>query len=1093
MKKKKATIFNNKSLIDNREIRFFLSSTFKDMEEERNAIVKVFHELRVEAARRNVILTMVDLRWGVSREESRTGKVLSVCLGEIEHSHPFFIGLLGGRYGSHPSLEDLKKNKDLEERYPWVRKDIENELSITEIEIQYGVLRNTNEVDAAFFINKTSTCPPDDHERLTWLKKKVSANKKVTCDDYYSIKDLCHKVRARVKDILDKHFGEVVHSEIARQQTAQLAYINTYHTHYVKSNVNFGIIDEFVRGGGSYLVIGGESGMGKSALVANWIKENKDRLPCRMIYYFLGNSSTSNDYTHILSYIRDNLYDLYQVKRSGFEKSLKEETQRLLVEATEKGAPLLIIIDGVNQVMDRDNAKLLNWLPTAPSPKVKLLFTTLEGDETWERFKCLGYPRRRIKPLTKDQRRRFSKRYLSYVGKKLDKDQLEKILSARYCSNTLVLRTLLDELICFGSYRKLNRRINYYLASSSIENFFHRMLKRMEADYSPDQDLVRHTLSLIALSEDGLSEEEIIKITGVRQMDWYSFYSAFYHHLIQRQGLVTFSHQYVAEAVRKRYKLSNTRVAESCRREIVSFFETSEEGKANSRRQTSEFSFQYFHLKDCERLHKTILSFDAFNHFCNTDLNPLAAYWRMLLQADKDGYSLQDYLRLPCDGIPAEEMPYLNVGLFADLYFGDYPLAIECYRRNIQETVGVLGAGHPHVGAAYNNMGDTYARLSEPSLAMECYRKALSIAENALGPDHPDTATVYNNVGAALADMGDYKSSMEYLERALEVHRTFFGENHPSVAHDYNNIGMVYNDYGYYDEAGRYCEKACAISEATQGREHPDTAFYISNLGEVCARKKEFDKAKSYYVKALSIKYGLYGMWHPEIASLFNSMGLLYYDQGDYDVAMEFFAQAKKVSVKTQGKEHPDTATAYNNMGLACYSLHAYKTAFKYYSLALDIRRRKLGEDHPDTAFTYNNLGVLHYNGGRKGYPKALDCLFKSLGIRERVLPKDHQETAQTCQNIGDVYFDMGDCPRSLRYHLKALAMRERTLGSDHPYTGISYAKIGSLYDHAGKFRAALGYYSMSLPALEKDEHPQVDEVREKVKMLKMLLAGQES
>ena len=91
-------------LVEKREVRIFLSSTFSDMKAERSALVKSFNKLKLDASLRNVSLSLLDLRWGVTDEEARTGKVLSVCLNEIENSHPFFIGLLGSRYGYQECL-----------------------------------------------------------------------------------------------------------------------------------------------------------------------------------------------------------------------------------------------------------------------------------------------------------------------------------------------------------------------------------------------------------------------------------------------------------------------------------------------------------------------------------------------------------------------------------------------------------------------------------------------------------------------------------------------------------------------------------------------------------------------------------------------------------------------------------------------------------------------------------------------------------------------------------------------------------------------------------------------------------------------------
>lgn len=80
--------FDSSHLIENRQIRVFLSSTFSDMEAERNALVKMFGRLKIEANRSNVELTSIDLRWGVTEDEASNGKVLAVCLTEIEHSQP---------------------------------------------------------------------------------------------------------------------------------------------------------------------------------------------------------------------------------------------------------------------------------------------------------------------------------------------------------------------------------------------------------------------------------------------------------------------------------------------------------------------------------------------------------------------------------------------------------------------------------------------------------------------------------------------------------------------------------------------------------------------------------------------------------------------------------------------------------------------------------------------------------------------------------------------------------------------------------------------------------------------------------------------
>jgi hypothetical protein len=66
---------------DQRVIRVFISSTFKDMDAEREELVKyVFPKLRKLCEERYVTWGEVDLRWGVTNEQAAEGKVLPICL-----------------------------------------------------------------------------------------------------------------------------------------------------------------------------------------------------------------------------------------------------------------------------------------------------------------------------------------------------------------------------------------------------------------------------------------------------------------------------------------------------------------------------------------------------------------------------------------------------------------------------------------------------------------------------------------------------------------------------------------------------------------------------------------------------------------------------------------------------------------------------------------------------------------------------------------------------------------------------------------------------------------------------------------------------
>ena len=87
----------------------------------------------------------VDLRWGIPDEAKAEGKVLPVCLAEIHHCRPYFIGLLGERYGWVPD----EIPQELIAQEPWLKEHLHH--WVTELEILHGVLNNPEMADHAFF------------------------------------------------------------------------------------------------------------------------------------------------------------------------------------------------------------------------------------------------------------------------------------------------------------------------------------------------------------------------------------------------------------------------------------------------------------------------------------------------------------------------------------------------------------------------------------------------------------------------------------------------------------------------------------------------------------------------------------------------------------------------------------------------------------------------------------------------------------------------------------------------------------------------------------------------------------------------------
>jgi hypothetical protein len=187
-----------------RRYNIFLSSTFKDMDFERDIIkFHVIPALNRRFRDKRVELQAIDLRLGVNTsdmtEEESERKVLSVCTSCIDSARPFFIGLLGERYGWIPPVERWRE-------FLGGLSDDDRQLlahtagcSVTEMEIVYGALSQGNF---------------DSSHVLFYLRDDTSYNgipedlRSLFCDTDPAMKKKLADLKARVTDLFSHRAGE---------------------------------------------------------------------------------------------------------------------------------------------------------------------------------------------------------------------------------------------------------------------------------------------------------------------------------------------------------------------------------------------------------------------------------------------------------------------------------------------------------------------------------------------------------------------------------------------------------------------------------------------------------------------------------------------------------------------------------------------------------------------------------------------------------------------------------------------------------------------------------------------------------------------
>src|SRR5580700_6421400 len=141
----------------------FISSTFADMQAERDYLrTRVFPELEERLAARRHNIEWVDLRVGVATASERDGRVrelhvLKVCLNEVRRCRPFLIVLLGDRYGWVPPEERIKAAA--EEARRGFSAAVAGR-SVTDLEIEFGVLSDPEQQPRSFFYFRVSLFKP---------------------------------------------------------------------------------------------------------------------------------------------------------------------------------------------------------------------------------------------------------------------------------------------------------------------------------------------------------------------------------------------------------------------------------------------------------------------------------------------------------------------------------------------------------------------------------------------------------------------------------------------------------------------------------------------------------------------------------------------------------------------------------------------------------------------------------------------------------------------------------------------------------------------------------------------------------------------
>lgn len=542
------------------------------MQVERDLLVKnVFPALRRTCESRGVSLTEVDLRWGITEEEAQTGRVLEICLREAVDCRPYFIGVLGSRYGWVPDAIP----QHLLEEFPVLR-DSRGQ-SITEIEIRQGILAAQTRRDRAAFYFRATPGGNSDDPRIVTLKNTIRQSGILVRERYRDATELAELVSRDLQGFIESDYPEKAPpGAYAAAQLRHSAFLATQHVVHVPLMAVREQLERVWSNGGQLLVTG-ETGMGKSALLANWCRQRGEGDPADALVVACHVGSTvPPTLADVLAFLVTSL--------SGGEASEVAQSldalraafaQRLRAAAARRR--VVLILDGVDHLIDSRGARELTWLPRSLPPDVTAIISAGPGKSADE-CRSRGWTEARLQPLERDARVRLATEYLAVYQKKLSAPQLERLVSAATSGNPLALRTLLEELRVFGSFELFDLELNRYAAAVAPVELFVEMLQRLERDFeSARPRLVRDALCLLCCSREGLREAELLDLLGLQgaalpQAYWSPLWHALASHVTSLDGMLRVSTTALRHAVLMSY-MSGVQEQQEFHRRLARYFD----------------------------------------------------------------------------------------------------------------------------------------------------------------------------------------------------------------------------------------------------------------------------------------------------------------------------------------------------------------------------------------------------------------------------------------------------------------------------------------------------------------------------------------
>ncbi len=880
------------------ELRLFISSTFRDMQDEREVLVKkVFPEIRALCRKRGVTFTEVDLRWGLTDQDVVLGQVIGTCLEEIDKCRPYFIGLVGERYGWAPELLEYYKDPTLFVRWPWLEDAAMDGASITDIEFRHGALNDPeNAGSARFFVRDLEARPPADgvDPALEELKERLRLSG-LPITEYDRAESLGRQVFDALVRIIDQDFADALPRSILEEERSRHEAFAASRRHaYIPNAEYLTYLATWMNSGGQPLILYAESGSGKSSLLSFWCQQQRRRQPdLHIIEHYVGIGAGEADHLAIIRHIMLEIKERY-----GRAEDLPATPRQLEQQFANwlgfgLGAPMLVVIDGINQLTGHDLD--LHWLPSSMPEGVALIVASTV-DRTLVSLRKRGWQELAMQPLREEEREAVVVLFLAEYSKALAPGQIRRVAQDPKSAHPLFLRTLLEELRLHGEHEALEDRLDALLSTTGTEDLFQNVLARFEADYS--EDVVQNVLSLLYASRSGLTEEEIEALTGFSRLQLSRMLFGLDYHLVRRDGILSFFHDYLRRAVGKRY-LPSPEDHERCREHIARYFGTA----GSSSRESLELLHALDGLGRRDAIEEVLVDVDRFVVLWEREKEEVLRLWSTAPVAtivEKYDEGLRSWEASP--GTHDAEQSSILLKAIYDLFFafGMLRYSEEISRKLVAHcrSVGNKGLEAGSLSALAFNI----TRQGRSSEGLELVQEAEILAREL--DDANRIAHAVGVRGVVHAMRGENDEALSCFREQEKIARSLDDRRRTGTA--VSHRGNIHRIRGEYDEA-----LACYSEQEDIGREIGDRGRVARSIGSragIYLRCGDYVEALACYreEERIAREIGDRG----EIADSVGNRGLIHAEKGEYDEALACYRTQEQLC-----RELGDVRVAMNAVG----------------------------------------------------------------------------------------------------------------------------------------------------------------------------------